>query len=562
MKSPLAISRTIRHVKRSHEILAALIGYGFEDVVHELGLDRLVEKTRSMLPGTRSPREIKHLPQEVRLRKVMEELGPTFVKLGQVLSMRPDLIPPKWAKEFEKLQDEVPPVPYEHIRERLEEEFSDGVDKVFQSIEQKPVAAASIAQVHRAVLVDGTNIVIKVLRPGVREVLEIDMQIIRALAAFAEDHFQDLGYSPTEVADVLAKELNSEVDLLHEARATERLRTAFYSNSNVSFPKVYWQATTRSVLALEEIHGVLLSKRKPDQLSKEELRNVVAHGTDAVFRQCLEIGFFHADPHPGNIFVLPGGKICFIDCGMVGHVEPATTGHLADLVHAVINADLERVLDVVIALGDVDPAIKQDRNFRADAWEFIGRFENVTLETLDMGDLLQDFFERIRRNNLRVPSDIVFLIKAITTIESIGERLMPEFNIVQHVRPHIDRLVRRRYGVSALRQRVQDTVLSYASLLEDLPSQFKTIFWDLRRDRFTVNLEHHGLEEMRRTIEHASGNIGHAVFVGSLILGSAILILADSIAGERGALSIIAGIGFSLAVVLAAWRALSSRFFR
>lgn len=560
MKSPLAISRAIRKARRTRDIFTVLVRYGFRNVIEELRLDTALYNVRKFFFRTKVEPHLARLPQTVRVRKVLEELGPTFVKLGQILSLRPDLIPQEWADEFRKLQDEVPPVEYRRIRAALKAEYADRLDELFQSIEEEPLAAASIAQVHRAVLADGTPVVLKILRPGIRDTLDADMSILRGLAEFAEEHFSDLGYSPTEVVDQFSKELERETDMMHEARSLDRFRRDFEDNEQVHFPRVYWEVTTRSTLAMEEAPGTPLSKLKPGDLSHEDLRMVVEQGTDAVFRQCLETGFFHADPHPGNIFVLPGGTIYFIDCGMTGHADPRTTQLLADLVQGVIGVDLEQVIEVVIALGDADPAIAEDRNFRADAWEFVSRFENVTLDTLNMGDLLQDFFEKVRRNNLRVPSDIVFLIKAITTIESVGEWLVPDFDIVGHVRPHIERLVARRYGFRAIRQRFQHSMTGYAQLAEELPYQLRGLIYGVRRSRITVNLEHRGLERLTDTIDRASGHIAHSVFVASLIMGSSILVLADSVHGQPGILSIIAGIGLMTACALALGRVVANRF--
>lgn len=564
MKSPLGIRRTLRNAKRSQEIVTALVRYGFHDAVQELGLDRAVQRGINLLRFRKAkaevPPEVVRVPQAVRLRQVLEELGPTFIKLGQVLSLRPDLIPPDWADEFRKLQSDVPPVPFEQIMSVLEAEFPGKVTSTFKSIDEKPLAAASIAQVHRAVLADGSDIVIKVLRPGVRELLETDMRILRFLAEFVEEHFTDLGYSPTAVVDQFEKELRRETNLITEARATDRLRRSFLDNPNVTFPKVYWEATTEGVMALEEIHGVLLSKMQPDQFSDEERRAIVANGADAVFRQCLEIGFFHADPHPGNIFAMPGGKICFIDCGMTGHIDPLSAQRLADLVQSVIAGDLDQVIQTALALGNADPSIAEDRAFRADVWEFISRFEAESLDQLDMGEMLQEFFNKVREHSLSIPGDLVFLIKAITTIEGVGEQIAPEFDVVNHVRPHVERLVRRRYGIRALRRRLTHSVLGYAQLLEDLPGQIESVFFDIRRKRFTVNLEHRGLDHLTNTIEHASGNVAHAVFLAAVIMGSAILILADSIRAEPGILTVIAGVGFTMAVVLALGRVIVSKF--
>ncbi|MHC5002244.1 MAG: ABC1 kinase family protein, partial [Planctomycetota bacterium] len=339
MPSPFIIGRTIRGTRRARHILTVLVGYGFHSVIEDLNLDTLMLKGRKLVGVAKTDAHVSREPTPVRLRKAMEELGPTFVKLGQVLSTRPDLVPPGWAEEFEKLQDDVPPAGFEAVREQLDREFPDGFDEIVRSIEHEPMAAASIAQVHRAVLADGTHVVLKILRPGIRQLVESDLDILRVIADFVEEHFVNLGYSPLEVVDQFKKELERELDLVQEGRSTERLGGAFAEDENVQFARVFWQATTSGVLALEEVEGTPLSKLDPETLAPGELEQIVANGTDAVFRQCLEIGFFHADPHPGNIFSIGGGRICFLDCGMTGHVEPDTAELLADLVHGVIEGD-------------------------------------------------------------------------------------------------------------------------------------------------------------------------------------------------------------------------------
>lgn len=559
MRSPLAIGRATRNALRTREILAVFVGYGFENVIHELKLSTLIQRGRNLVLPRDSTQKLDptlaRLPPQVRVRKALEDLGPTFVKLGQVLSLRPDLIPPEWADEFRKLTYSVNPAPFETIRARLEREFPNGkLDQRFASIDPVPIAAASMAQVHRARTTDGDEIVLKVLRPGIEDVLETDMSILRFLAEFAESHFQDLGYSPVQVVDQFSRQLQREVNLELEGRATDRFRKDFADNPNISFPAVYWKCTTSKVLALEEIKGILVSKLKPGDLAQEELRAAVAYGTDAVFRQCLEIGFFHADPHPGNMFILPGGRVCFIDCGMTGRIDPKTAGQLADLVQGVVAGDLDRVVEISLAIGDSDPALAEDRSIRADVWDFIANFENATLESLDVGALLSEFFEKIRRNNLRCPSDIVFLVKAITTIQSVGQRLEPEFDIVGHVRPYVHKLVKRRYGYKALKRRLTDSALAYSELVETFPRQVRSILVGLQRSKLTVNLEHRGLDRLTETIDRASVHIAHSVFIASLIMGSAILILADAAARDRGIMTIIAGIIFFVAVVLAGAR--------
>ncbi len=561
MPDLLSINQTLRNLKRYAEILTVLAKHGFGDVVQQSKLDRLVERGVSLVSVGRLNPEFERLPRQVRLRKAMEHLGPTFIKMGQVLATRPDLIPQEWVDEFKKLHDDVPQVEYEVIEQRVEQEFPGRRSAIFRSIQHKALAAASMAQVHRAVLKDGTHVVLKVLRPGIREVTENDMEIMRALAQWSEEHFANMGYSPIEVVNEFARELQKEVDLTHEGRATDRLRIAFEDDSDVVFPKVYWEATTRNILALEEIKGVSLAHLENGELSKADRRRVVANGARAVLRQCLEIGFFHADPHPGNLFALPGGRIAFIDCGMTGQVDTRTGQQLADLVSAVVHGDADQVIAVAGALADVDPNKLEDRSLRADVREFVSRFQDQPLDQLNLGPLLQDFFNRLRAHRIRCPADLVFLIKALTTIEGVGVSLDPDFQMTEFARPYVEKLVKRRYGVAALRRRISAGLRGYAELVEDLPVELRTLLTQLRKNRLAVNLEHRGLNRLVNTIEHASRNISFALVIAAMLVGSAILVLAARQPGT-GALWFVGVVGFITAIVLVGLMIVSNRRLR
>lgn len=551
------ISRRIRHVTRYVELLEVLARYGFADLTHELHLDALLERGRSIIH--RRPRaNFERLTRAERVRRAMEELGPTFIKMGQVLSTRPDLVPQEWADEFRKLQDDVPALHFDIIAAQLETNFPGRVKEIFKWIDPKPLAAASMAQAHRATLHDGTKVVIKALRPGIREVTATDMEILHTLAEFSESHFTDLGYSPVEVVKEFAKELTKEVDLTHEGRATDRLRGYFESDEGVVFPKVYWHATTRNILTIDEIQGILLSRLQDGQISPEDRRRVVENGARAVFRQCLEIGYFHADPHPGNLFALPGGVIAFIDCGMTGQLDNRTTQQLADLVSGVVSGDIDQVIGVVAALGDVDAEKLEDRSFRADVQSIVSQFYNTPLDRLDFGGLLKTFFAKLRANHIRCPADLILLIKALTTIESVAHRLDPSFELIPFARPYIENLVKRRYTASALRKRIRRGLMGYTELIEALPREVRTLLSQFRRNKLTVNLEHRGLNRLTHAVEHASRNISFALIIAAMLVGSSILVHAARSPGLSG-LTAIGIAGFLAAAVLLVVMVISNR---
>lgn len=540
------IKKTFRNTKRFAEIVKVLSKFGFQQVVLDTGLYRLLDLVKEDVTTEESSQAAK-LPRAVRIRLVLEELGPTFIKFGQILSTRPDLIPPEWADELKKLQDRCGSLPFNQIYPVLENEFPGRLDDLFISIDEQPLAAASMAQVHRAVLHDGSEVVIKVLRPGTRHMVEEDMSLLEGMSQLVEQYFSDLGYSPTAVAKEFAREMLKEINLVNEGHATERLQRYFEQDRTVSFPEVYWSATTRNVLTLEEIKGRLLSVINPDDLSQTERRSIVARGTDAVFAQCLQYGFFHADPHPGNIFLKDDGSICFIDCGMTGQLDKQTTEHLIDLVASIIRGDIDKLCRVVNELTDADPAVTDRRDFRTDLLHLIGQFQDADLGQIDIVNLLSDFFGMLRQYQIKCPGDLILLTKALTTIEGVAEHFDPTFDVLAHVEPRIREIVIKRHGLNALKARSLKTLSNYLELFEDLPADLQRFLGYFRHSKFTLNLELRRLEHLADKIDLSSRIMGMAMIIAALIVGSSILILADAMADESGFLGTLGVIGLILA---------------
>ncbi|MBU1566647.1 MAG: AarF/ABC1/UbiB kinase family protein [Proteobacteria bacterium] len=541
-----SIKRTIRNTRRFAEIIKVLCKFGFRQLVQDTGLHRL-------LGGSKDEIEIPSgngsdaLPRPVRVRMVLEELGPTFVKLGQILSTRPDLIPPEWASEFKKLQDNCQHVSFTEIYNVLTLEFPGRLDQIFTFIDETPLAAASIAQVHRAILQDGTPVVIKVLRPGARELIEEDMALVESLAQLLQQYFSDLGYSPTAVAKEFSRELLKELNLVIEGQSTERLRRYFEGDDNICFPKVYWTATTRNVLTMQEIQGRLLATVQPENLTAAERRSIVANGTDAVFKQCLRFGFFHADPHPGNIFLLPGSKLCFIDCGMTGQLDRKTTDQLINLVSGVVKGDIDRLCRVVIELTEVDPAVTDSRDFRLELRQLTEHFRNTDLQHLNITSLLSDFFGMLQRYRIQCPGDLMLLTKALTTIEGVAAHFDPTFDVLSHVEPQIQEIIVNRYSMGAIRNRIFKTLASSFEILEDLPGDLQRFLDHARHSRFTLNLELKRIEHLSEQLDTSSRLMGIAMIIAALIVGSSILILADRMSRQSSFIGTLGILGLILA---------------
>lgn len=546
-----AIRKTFKNTKRLAEIIKVLSQFGFREVITETGLHRILGKTSADIEANLKP-QYENLSRPVRARMVLEKLGPTFIKIGQILSTRPDLIPPEWADEFSQLQDSVSPVPFEDIQHVLLTEFPGRLDLLFNVIDETPLAAASLAQVHRVRLINGEEAVIKVLKPGNQERVEDDVSLLETVAQLVEQYFSDLGYSPIEVAKEFSRELLREVNFIQEAQSTERLHRYFEDDPDVSFPRVFWQATTRKVLTLEEIKGQPLSEISPQELDQDLRRTIVANATKAVFKQCLSFGFFHADPHPGNIFLLDGGRLCFIDCGTTGYLDKKTAEQLVDLVAGVIKGDVQRLCRVIIELTDVDPGVTDRRDFRGDLQHLISQVQDTPLEHINIAALLREFFTMLQRYQIRCPSDLILLVKALSTIEGVAAEIDPSFDVLAHVEPEIEEVVTSRYGIGAIRKRMQKTFGNYLLLLEDIPRDIQRFLDYARHNRFTLNLELMRIEHLGEKIDLSSRLMGMAMIIAALIVASSILILADRLSKDQGFLGHLGIIGLVLAGVYSA----------
>ncbi len=553
MSEGIHISAALRSAPRAAQVARAFTRFGFGTLLREIGLDKFVDKSEDEKAAV-------DRPLAVRIRLLLEELGSTFVKLGQIASTRADLLPADWIVELRKLQNKVPPVDWDRdggIGEFLADHLGERFERDFDWIEHESLAAASIAQIHRAKLSSGEEVVLKVLRPGIREQMSADIELMRLLSSLVRSHIEEVGFDPDSVIDEFSRQLHRETDMLIESRSMSRMRDDFADVDGVTFPRVYEDMCTSAVLVMEEIKGELLSDLDVSTLDTATREAIIRNGADAVFRQCLQIGFFHADPHPGNIFVLDGGKVCFVDCGMTGLIEPRTLNQLADITYGAINGELDRVLRVAVDLADADPTMVDDRAFRAAAWRFIDEFHEGTLDSVRMGHLLDEFFSLLRRFHLQCPADVVYLIKALATIESVASSIAPDFDLVSYVNPYVEKLVLERYGWRAIKDRMETAFGKYIDVLEDLPEEVSGLVRSVRRNKFSMQLDHKGLDKVTDEIERASMNISWSLGVSAVIVGSSVLVLADSVDRATSALTIIASIGFSIAIVIALGRLFS-----
>lgn len=538
-------SKLIRNLPRMKEIVSVAAKFGFGEIIRDTKLGTFLGKFNKA-------HEVDQKPAPVRFRLALEALGPTFMKLGQVLSMRPDLVPPSWSEELANLQDSCPVVPWVEIKKEIEREYGSELDSLFSSIEETPIGDGSMAQVHRAVSIDGNNIVLKILRPNIEKTVRSDLEVLEVVASLLNSHGAKLGFDPREVIDTFAEALDNELDLRHEADSTKMLK-AMTADETATFPEVYPECSTKRILAIEEVNGAELTKWEKQNYTQEQRDRIVANGAHAVVRQTLEIGFFHADPHPGNIFVLEDEKLCFIDCGMTGRVEESMRKDLAMLLYGVSEKNLDNVTGAFLRLGDITLDDINERELRKDLRDFVERFTEGPLGDIDMGSMLTAFLEGLRKHNVKCPGDLILMIKALITIEGVGKAMSPDFNLVDYAKPTIEKLVKSQYGFSAIKNRSETSALLWAQLAERLPDDATRILDRIRRNKVRLNIDVESVEHMTDAIDRSSRNVSWALVISALIVGSSIMVLAnrtDSI-DIRSALGLV---GYIFAGTLGVWR--------
>lgn len=521
--SIISIPSRIRSFKRLPQIVRVALKYGFGDVVARAGLDTVLHRVKSSLISDADPL-VAELSTEERIRKMLEELGPTFVKLGQVMATRPDLIPLDLVTELRKLQDKVKPFDTEGIAELVSEELGKPVSEVFKEFNGKPLAAASIAQVHRATLLDGREVVLKIQRPNLKRVIETDLAILKWLADAAEENIPELRrYSPVGLVDEFEKSLTKEIDFETEAYHIRRFAKNFEGDPDIYVPEVYDEWSTSKVLCEEFIDGLPLNSPKILEWSEEERRSLAQAGIRVILEQALVHGFFHGDPHPGNIFVLPDKRIVMIDYGMMGILDQERIDDLLTFLVGILTKDLDKLIRLFYKLELIGEET-DIRSLRREIDDLISRFESVDLADLNIGRYLNQVFEVVVRHDVQIPSDLLMVGKALATIEGVGRDLYPELNTLEEIRPiilkiYLGRLTDPSYYSRTPRRITEDLLY----LLETGPRDLRLTLRKLREGEFKTKLELVGLEKTRRSQAQATNRLALAVVNAAVFLGSVYL---------------------------------------
>ena len=546
-----------RDVGRLNTIVGVLVRHGLGDVVHRLGLADQLERAGQAVMKPHAA-DLARLEPPVQVRLAMEELGPTFVKLGQILAGRADLFGPEWIAEFEKLHSHVPAVPLADLRPQLREDLGDEPEAVFARFDTEPLAAASIAQVHRAQLQDGTEVIVKIRRPGIADTIAADLRLLGRLAALAEEQLPWLKpYRPQQLVKELAKSLQRELDLASECRNAERIAKNMAGMPWIVVPHVHWQHTRERVNVQDFIGGIAGNHLEALQDNGHDRRLLAQRGAQAVLKMIVEDGLFHADPHPGNVFYLPDNRIAFIDFGMVGRLSVKRRGELLALLLGLVERNPQAVADVLLDWTGDGSGADIDA-LEAEIEAFVDQYYGVPLSQLSLGGMLGDVTAILRAHHLALPSDLALLIKAFITLEGLGRGLDPDFHMAEEALPLLRKVMRAQYRPKVLAQRAWRNVRRMLALVEQLPHDLSRLMRNARRGKLNIHLDIAHLRRVGDQLTQAANRISMALVIAALIVGSSIVMTVEGGPTLFG-LPAFGFLGFCGAVVGGLWLVRSIR---
>lgn len=539
-----SLAKRVGDAVRLAEVVQILVRHGFADIVRRLGMHEGLPA--KVLRGLHLIDEPIAAPDTIgaRLRAAMTELGPTYIKFGQILSTRPDIISPSICDELSRLQDRVEPLPFDQMRSVIEEDLGGRVEVRFAAFDTEPVAAASLSQVYRARTLDGRDVAVKVQRPGVRQVMESDLSLLKTAAEWASEHVSDFEWmDPVGIIDEFERSVARELDFTIEARVIQRFRKNYSGVTTVFVPRVEPDLSGRRVLTMDWIDGARVDALDQYPARNCSPRQVAINGCNALCQQVFEHHLFHADPHPGNILVTRDNQIAFLDYGMAGHLEPMDVHAMADLLRAVFEENSQRCVQALLSFtttGDADDLASLEH----DVAQYIAFEAQTVLGKADVGRALDQVTNLLRRHKLQLSPRFSMLLKAMATIESTAHLLDPTLDFAQIIRPYVEKIVVARFSPQQLAHEGQQGLATLLRVGREIPGDVQQLIRTVRRGKLKVQLDHDGLDHLSNVTDRATNRIAFSVIAGSLIVGSSLLIASDV-----GAKSIGYG-GFTIAGAL------------
>lgn len=549
------------HVPRYREILGILFKYGFADVLKLVALQRVLGVEDATITLHESGILSKPLPERMRL--ALEELGPTFIKFGQIVSSRRDLVNDEYYLELVKLQSNVPTFPAKEAKKIIADELGSPVSDLFATFDDVPVGGASMAQVHAAVLKDGTMVAVKVQRPDITKTIELDLAILSDLARFVDKHVTEMhGLNPVGVVDEFSDTLIKELDFNNEAQNAERFAQQFEGNEWIKVPAVYRDLTTSKVITMDFLTGY--TPDDPEVLSRNGIDPIELseHMTQIIYEQIFDHGFFHGDPHPGNMFVLKGGITGLIDFGMMGSFTPAFRSSIAHLIAGLAEKNHQQVMRSILEMSE-EGYTADTTKMLADVEEFSGTHLNQPLRDINLGVVLNKLLELLRNNHLRMKGSFYLGVKALTQVEAIGRTLNPDLNFIVLGEPYATKLIEGKYHPSRFFHLLKKLFTESVDFLDEFPSDFRNLYVRIKHGKVSIPLEHkidpQGFEPLRKTLDSIANRLANAILASAVLICSSILVLSGlppELFGVPvlGAIGLIWGFYMCIRLVLSIWK--------
>jgi len=511
---------TLHQLERLREIAFILIKNGFDDFVVALGLDKYIKISKIA--------KEKHLSRSERIRKTVEELGPTFIKIAQVLSTRPDLIPLELANEFSKLQDRVEPIPFEELAPIFIEEFGKSVNEIFDT-ELELLASASLGQVYKGRLKDGSLVAVKILKPKAKEIIKADLQILYKISGIVGDKLKAYGIeSPTKILKEFEKTIKKELDYTIEALNLKRFAKNFEDDERIKVPKLFEELSTSKILTMEYIEGIKVSELSKLKKLDIDPKKIAKNGFDLLCRQIFEFRFFHADPHPGNIFVLKDEKIAFLDFGMMGSISEKDRKYFIDMIYYVIKEEEEKAALSILNLAKIENENLDIDSFAKDMGDIIRTYFYSSLKDIKIKNLLEDIISLMSQYRVYFRENNYLLVKALITIEGVGKNLDPDFNAAQEIKPFIINFYKETISFGAFLSKAGEFPKEFADFLTGFPEDLKSLVNKIKSGNLKIEFEHIGLEKVEESMEKSANRLSIAIIIASILIGSSLLVLANT----------------------------------
>ncbi len=525
----MLIKRRYKHLKRYRQVANILARHGFGYLLDKLNLTDILPYHQRIKQTSEDEEKHSEKTRGERLRLALTELGTTFIKFGQILSTRPDLLPKDIIAELEKLQDRIPPFSYEEVKEHIEEELGAPIEEIFECFHQESIAAASIGQVHRACLKDGKECVVKVRRPGIESVVEVDLEILFDLARLAESRSAlSRHYHLVEIVEEFTWGLKRELDYMVEGRNAERLNKNFMQEDEIKVPKIYWDYSSSKVLTMEYIEGIKLSNFKLlDELGYNK-RTIAENLSKAILKQVLLDGFFHADPHPGNIYVQKNNRVCFMDFGLMGYLSDERKKQVIKLVLALVRKDSNKIVKSILEMGSLSKSTDIDK-LKRDMDMLISLYYSVPLSKINIGEVIGEVLGLAFTHRVKIPTELTLMAKTFIILEGVLKELDPNISIVEIAEPFAAKVIAHQYDPKNLSRQWGENFQEYFNLISDMPKKADRILDKALDDDVTLKFEIQNLNGIFAYLDKIANKLSFSIVLLSFSLVMAGLIIASAI---------------------------------